>query len=122
MLTAVVVALRSVALCCRGHRAVALENLALRQQLAVLQRRRRKIAADNWPGWGIKAAVRVALSAPAPPAVGARRPRPGLIRAFMAPTRLPFLVVQRLATFSRYATASGRRRILHCGRVSGRST
>jgi putative transposase len=38
MLTALVVALRSLALCCGGHRAVALENLALRQQLAVFKR------------------------------------------------------------------------------------
>ena len=38
MLTALVVALRSLALCCQGHRAVALENLALRQQLAVFKR------------------------------------------------------------------------------------
>ena len=38
MLTALVVMLRSCALICRGHRAVALENLALRQQLAVLRR------------------------------------------------------------------------------------
>ena len=38
MLTALVIALRSIALCCRGHRAVALENLALRQPLAVFKR------------------------------------------------------------------------------------
>ncbi len=38
MLTALVVALRSLALRCQGHRAVALENLALRQQLAVFKR------------------------------------------------------------------------------------
>ena len=38
MLTAVVVFLRSIGLLCRGHRAVALENLALRQQLAALTR------------------------------------------------------------------------------------
>jgi hypothetical protein len=38
MLTAVVVLLRSIGLLCRGHRAVALENLALRQQLAALTR------------------------------------------------------------------------------------
>ena len=38
MLTAVVVLLRSFGLLCRGHRAVALENLALRQQLAVFRR------------------------------------------------------------------------------------
>ena len=38
MLTAVVVLLRSIGLMCRGHRAVALENLALRQQLAALTR------------------------------------------------------------------------------------
>jgi len=38
MLTALVVLLRSIGLICRGHRAVALENLALRQQLAALTR------------------------------------------------------------------------------------
>ena len=37
MLTALVVALRSLALCCGGHRAVVLENL-VRQQLAVFKR------------------------------------------------------------------------------------
>jgi hypothetical protein len=34
MLTARPVLLRSIGLICRGHRAVALENLALRQQVA----------------------------------------------------------------------------------------
>jgi putative transposase len=38
MLTAVVVLLRTIGLICAGHRAVALENLALRQQLAALKR------------------------------------------------------------------------------------
>jgi len=38
MLTALVVLLRSISLICGGHRAVALENLALRQQLAALTR------------------------------------------------------------------------------------
>jgi hypothetical protein len=38
MLAALVVVLRSLALICCGHRAVALENLALRQQLAVFRR------------------------------------------------------------------------------------
>ncbi len=38
MLAARPVLLRSLALVCRGHRAVVLENLALRQQLAVFQR------------------------------------------------------------------------------------
>ena len=38
MLAALVAALRSLALICGGHRAVALENLALRQQLAVFKR------------------------------------------------------------------------------------
>jgi hypothetical protein len=38
MLAALAVALRSLALICGGHRAVALENLALRQQLAVFKR------------------------------------------------------------------------------------
>ena len=38
MLTALLVLLRSIGLIYRGHRAVALENLALRQQLAALTR------------------------------------------------------------------------------------
>ena len=38
MLTALVALLRLVGLLCRGHRAFALENLALRQQLAALTR------------------------------------------------------------------------------------
>src|SRR5881296_2098001 len=38
MLTALLVLLRSIGLVCRGYRAVALENLALRQQLAALTR------------------------------------------------------------------------------------
>jgi putative transposase len=38
MLTAVVVFLRTISLICCGYRAVALENLALRQQLAALKR------------------------------------------------------------------------------------
>ena len=38
MLAALVVILRSLALMCCGHRAVALENVALRQQLAVFRR------------------------------------------------------------------------------------
>jgi len=38
MVTALVVFLRSIGLICRGHRGVALENLALRQQVAVLTR------------------------------------------------------------------------------------
>jgi hypothetical protein len=42
MLTALVVLLRSVGLLCQGHRAVALENLALRQQVAALTRRRKR--------------------------------------------------------------------------------
>ena len=38
MLAAVVVLLRSLRLICSGHRAVALENLALGQQLSVFRR------------------------------------------------------------------------------------
>jgi hypothetical protein len=38
MLTALLVLLRSIGLICRGHGAVALENPALRHQLAVLKR------------------------------------------------------------------------------------
>jgi putative transposase len=44
MLTALIVILRSIGLMCRGHRAVALENLALRQQLAVLTRPRTRLS------------------------------------------------------------------------------
>jgi putative transposase len=39
MLTALMVVFRSIGLICGGHRAIVLENLALRQQLAVLTRR-----------------------------------------------------------------------------------
>ena len=38
MLAAFVVLLRMLGLLCRGHRAVVLENVALRQQLSVLRR------------------------------------------------------------------------------------
>ena len=38
MLTTLMVLLRSIGLICGGHRAIVLENLALRQQLAVLTR------------------------------------------------------------------------------------
>ena len=63
MLTALVVLLRSIGLICRGHRAVALENLALRQQMATLTRTVRRpqprtrdrlfwiLLAKAWPEW-----------------------------------------------------------------------
>ena len=63
MLAALLVLLRSLLLICRGHRAVALENIALRQQLATLTRvhkRRRVRTRDRlfwvcrvsaWRGW-----------------------------------------------------------------------
>jgi putative transposase len=63
MLTALVVALRSLALICGGHRAVALENLALRQQLAVFKRTEKRppvrhrdrlfwmLLANAWRDW-----------------------------------------------------------------------
>ena len=63
MLTVFTVLLRVVGLACRGHRAVALENLALRQQLCALKRqvkrptlRRRDrlfwiVLAKTWRGW-----------------------------------------------------------------------
>jgi hypothetical protein len=38
MLAVLLVALRTLGLICSGHRAVALENVALRQQLAVFRR------------------------------------------------------------------------------------
>ena len=63
MLTTVVVLLRSIGLICGGHRAVVLENLALRQQLATLTRARQRpqlrardrlfwVALERaWRGW-----------------------------------------------------------------------
>ena len=42
MLATLIVILRLLGLLCRGHRAVALENLALRQQLAALTRTRKR--------------------------------------------------------------------------------
>jgi putative transposase len=63
MLTAVVVFLRTIGLICSGHRAVALENLALRQQLAALKRSVRRpelrardrifwiLLANAWRDW-----------------------------------------------------------------------
>ena len=63
MLTALVVVLRSIGLICRGHRAVALENLALRQQLAAFTRTRKRprlrprdrffwiLLAKSWRDW-----------------------------------------------------------------------
>ena len=42
MLTALIVLLRTMGLICRGDRAVALENLALRQQLAAWTRTRKR--------------------------------------------------------------------------------
>ena len=63
MLTALMVLLRGSGLICCGHRAIALENLALRQQLAVLRRtvarpRLRStdrlfwiLLAKNWRDW-----------------------------------------------------------------------
>jgi hypothetical protein len=63
MLAALLVVLRSLGLICRGHRAVALENVALRQQLAVFRRTVRRpqlrprdrlfwvLLAKTWPNW-----------------------------------------------------------------------
>ena len=63
MLTVLIVLLRSIGLICRGHRAVALENLALRQQVAALTRTVRRpqlrtkdrlfwiLLAKAWPDW-----------------------------------------------------------------------
>src|SRR5258708_36712186 len=42
MLTALIVLLRSIGLLCRGHKAVGLESLALRQPLAALTRTRKR--------------------------------------------------------------------------------
>ena len=63
MLTALMVLLRSLGLICGGHRAVVLENLALRQQLAVLMRTAKRpplrstdrlfwvLLAKGWRNW-----------------------------------------------------------------------
>ena len=63
MLTALIVLLRSIGTICRGHGAVALENLALRQQVAALTRTIRRpqlrtrdrlfwiLLAKAWPEW-----------------------------------------------------------------------
>ena len=63
MLAALVVQLRTLGLLCRGHGAVALENVALRQQLSVLRRSVRRLQlrtrdrlfwvllAKAWPDW-----------------------------------------------------------------------
>ena len=63
MLTRLVIFVRSFALICAGHRAVALENLALRQQLAVFKRTTKRPSlrsrdrlfwmalAHLWPDW-----------------------------------------------------------------------
>jgi putative transposase len=63
MLTALMVLLRSIGLICGGHRAIVLENLALRQQLAVLTRTVKRpqlrstgrlfwiLLAKGWQGW-----------------------------------------------------------------------
>ena len=89
MLAALVVALRSLALICRGHRAVALENLALRQQLAVFKRTVRRprlrhgdrlfwmLLANAWRDWRTALIVggpghRCTLASPlVPPPMGA---------------------------------------------------
>jgi putative transposase len=63
MLAALVVWLRTLGLFCRGHGAVALENVALRQHLSVLRRSVRRpqlrtrdrlfwiLLAKAWPNW-----------------------------------------------------------------------
>src|SRR6266853_3658791 len=63
MLAAFIVLLRTLGLLCRGHRAVVLENVALRQQLAVLRRTVRRphlrtsdrlfwvLLAKTWQDW-----------------------------------------------------------------------
>ena len=54
MLTPLVVLLRSIRLMCCGHRAIALENLALRQQVAALKRtvNRLKLGVIQFDGTG----------------------------------------------------------------------
>src|SRR6202158_2836410 len=89
MLATVIVALRSLGLICCGHRAVAIENLALRQQLAVFKRTVRRpqlrhrdrlfwmLLASAWRDW------RTALIVVDPDTV-ARWHRPWLRRQWAA--------------------------------------
>jgi hypothetical protein len=63
MLTALLVLFRAIGLICSGHRAVAFENLALRQQLAALTRSVKRpelrtrnrlfwiLLSKGWRGW-----------------------------------------------------------------------
>lgn len=92
MLAAVVVLLRSLRLICSGHRAVALENLALRQQLSVFRRTVRRpqlrtrdrlfwvLLAKAWRHWRT-ALIVVQLSR--------RRMRPGTSTGRTTIPRLP---------------------------------
>jgi hypothetical protein len=64
MLTALIVLLRSFRLICGGHRAIVLENLALRQQLAVLTRtvKRLQLRSRQTARIALMAALRPTLS------------------------------------------------------------
>lgn len=53
-------------------------------RLLTARGRRRKLPVDDWPGWGIGDAVRVARSAPA-----TSPPRPALMNGLMSPARPP---------------------------------
>jgi hypothetical protein len=63
MLATLVVILRLLGLLCGGHRAVALENLALRQQLAALMRTRKRsqVRTSDRLFWVCLASARTAL-------------------------------------------------------------
>jgi hypothetical protein len=65
MLTALMVVLRSIGLICGGHRAIVLENLALRQQLAVLTRtvKRPQLRSTDRLFWVVTAEMSVLVAA-----------------------------------------------------------
>jgi hypothetical protein len=92
MLTALFVVLRSLALICRGHRAVALKNLALRQQLAVLRRtvthppvaRHNPTMSEKIWAWA------VGMGRSKPSCYNGDHARPARSHAPLAPRSLPF--------------------------------
>ena len=111
MLAALVVLLRTLGLLCSGHRAVALENVALRQQLSVLRRTVRRpplrtsdrlfwvLLAKAWQDWRTALIVvqpgtvlrwhRQIASAPLDPTLNSNTSRPPEHNAGHSDTRGP---------------------------------
>ena len=118
MPTALVMLLRSIGLICSGHRAVALEDLALRQQVAVLKRTVKRprlrtsdrlfwiLLAQMWRGWrGWRTAVVVVR-----PDTVVRRHRLGRVPTSVdvaARSVWPLLAECRMGRIVRACPASG---------------